>query len=34
VRETFAAFDLEPVELTYRVSGKATPGRELIVSSR
>jgi DNA adenine methylase len=32
VRATFARFNLEPVELTYRVSGKATPARELIIT--
>ena len=32
VRDVFAGLRIEPVELTYRVSGKATPARELIIS--
>ena len=32
-RALFARFDIEPVEIGYRVSGKVTPGRELIVAS-
>lgn len=31
-RALFAGFDIEDAELTYRVSGRATPARELIVS--
>ncbi len=31
-RELFAGFHIEPVELTYRVSGPPTQGRELIVT--
>lgn len=34
IRERFAPFAIEAVELTYRLSGKATSARELIVSSR
>lgn len=32
IRDTFAAFNLSPVELTYRVSGQATAARELIIT--
>ena len=32
-RAMFAGFVIEPVEIGYRLSGKVTPGRELIVSS-
>lgn len=32
VRELFAQFDFEEVELNYQVGGKATPARELIIS--
>ncbi|MES2987689.1 MAG: DNA adenine methylase [Pseudomonadota bacterium] len=32
IREIFGKFEQEAVELPYRVSGKVTPGRELIVS--
>lgn len=34
VRTIFAAFQIESVELSYRMSGKATPAREVIISSR
>lgn len=33
IRETFAGFTIEEVGLNYRVSGKVTPARELIVSN-
>lgn len=33
IREIFAAFSIEEVELTYRLSGKATPARELVISN-
>lgn len=33
VRALFADFTLEPVELSYRISGRVTPGRELIISN-
>lgn len=32
IRETFAAFELQPVGLTYSVSGKPTAARELIIT--
>ena len=32
IREAFGAFEMQPVGLSYRVSGKATPARELIIS--
>ena len=32
VRATFAGFEIEEVTLNYRVSGKVTPARELIIS--
>lgn len=32
IRELFAGSKIEPVELDYRVSGKSTPARELIIS--
>ena len=32
MREAFAGFDIEEVGLNYRVSGKVTPARELIVT--
>jgi DNA adenine methylase len=32
VRDIFAAFRMEPVELTYRIGGAPTPARELIIS--
>lgn len=32
IRELFARFTIEPVELNYRLSGKVTPARELIIS--
>lgn len=32
IRDIFAGFSIEPVELLYRVSGKATPAKELIIS--
>lgn len=32
IRETFAGFVIEEVELSYRISGKATAARELIIS--
>jgi DNA adenine methylase len=32
IREIFAQFTIEPIELSYRVSGKVTPARELIIS--
>lgn len=31
-RRVFAGFDIEEVELTYRLSGKPTPARELVIS--
>lgn len=31
IRETFAAFEQIPAELFYRISGQATPARELII---
>lgn len=34
IREAFGRFALEPVELSYRVSGKVTPARELIITGR
>ena len=34
IRQIFGEFSIEPVELNYRLSGKVTPARELIVSSR
>lgn len=34
IRNVFAGFTIEPVELKYRLSGKVTPARELIISSR
>ena len=33
VREVFGAFDLHPVGLNYQLSGRATPARELIITS-
>ncbi len=33
VRDIFSKFDIEEVSLTYRVSGKATPAKELIISN-
>ncbi len=33
VREMFKAFTLEPVDLNYRVSGKVTPAKELVISN-
>jgi len=33
IRETFAPFAIEPVDLSYRVSGKPTPARELIITN-
>jgi DNA adenine methylase len=32
IRAIFARFTIEPVELKYRLSGKVTPARELIIS--
>ena len=32
IRQLFARFTIEPVEVNYRLSGKVTPARELIVS--
>lgn len=32
IRETFAQFHLEPVSLSYRLSGRPTPARELIIT--
>lgn len=32
IRAIFGRFALEPAELTYRVSGRMTPARELIIS--
>lgn len=34
IREMFAPFAIEPVELTYRVSGRATAAKELIIRDR
>ncbi len=34
IREIFAGMDIEEVQTTYRLSGKTTPARELIISSR
>lgn len=31
IRDIFAGFTIEPVELNYRLSGKVTPARELII---
>ncbi len=31
IRELFNGFDIEEVELNYRVSGKMTPAKELII---
>ena len=33
IRSTFGRFDMAPVDLTYRLSGKATPARELIITN-
>jgi DNA adenine methylase len=33
VREIFAAFDLHPVGLSYRLSGRPTPARELVITT-
>lgn len=33
IREMFAGFAIEPVQLNYRLSGKVTPARELIISN-
>jgi len=33
MRATFARFAIDPVELSYQISGRATPARELIVSN-
>ncbi|MEP4972778.1 DNA adenine methylase [Parasphingorhabdus sp.] len=33
IRGLFADFDIEEVELNYRVSGKVTPAKELIISN-
>ncbi|MEH6788966.1 DNA adenine methylase [Parasphingorhabdus sp.] len=33
IRELFAGFDIEEVSLNYRVSGKPTPAKELIISN-
>ncbi|VWX62622.1 DNA adenine methylase [Sphingorhabdus sp. 109] len=33
IRELFADFDIEEVSLNYRVSGKVTPAKELIISN-
>ena len=33
IRELYAGFTIEEVEVNYRLSGKATPARELIISS-
>lgn len=32
IRDLFARFTIEPVELSYRISGKVTPAKELIIS--
>lgn len=32
VRELFAGFSIEPVELNYRMSGRSTPAREVIIT--
>jgi len=32
IRVLFNGFDIEEVELNYRVSGKVTPAKELIIS--
>lgn len=34
VREIFGAFQIEEVSLQYRMSGKATPAREVLISNR
>ena len=34
IRDVFGRFAQQPVELNYRVSGKVTPARELIISGR
>lgn len=33
MRSTFARFDLQPVDLSYRLSGKVTPAHELIITN-
>ena len=33
IRELFSGFDIDEVELNYRVSGKVTPAKELIISN-
>ena len=33
IRDMFSQFMVTPVELSYRVAGKPTPARELIVTS-
>ncbi|MBN9504906.1 MAG: DNA adenine methylase [Altererythrobacter sp.] len=33
IRDLFAGFTIEPVELSYRLSGRVTPARELIIST-
>ena len=33
IRELFSGFDIEEVDLNYRVSGKVTPAKELIISN-
>jgi DNA adenine methylase len=33
VREMFKMFTMEPVEINYRVSGKVTPAKELVISN-
>lgn len=33
IRELFAAFTIQPVQLNYQVSGKSTPAKELIISN-
>jgi DNA adenine methylase len=32
IRALFAGFSIEEVEVNYRLSGKVTPARELIIS--
>ena len=33
IRDLFSGFDIEEVDLNYRVSGKVTPAKELIISN-
>ena len=33
IREAFAGFAIEAVGVTYRIHGRATPARELLISN-